>query len=94
MKCCSTLKKGFFSEFPDPVLQVLPPNTPPLPNQRLVGYYIYPSPSSCIVPPFERPMNVFGYTSIFLLAIVFWPLSCLPCCCGYSYDGYQIPVYE
>ena len=94
MKCCAESPEPYFSETPHPYLHVTDPTTPVLPGQKLVGYMIHPSPKSMFVPPCERPMNIFGYMSVIALAFLFWPLSCLPCCCGFSYDGFQVPIYE
>lgn len=92
-KIAADFPEPFFSETPYPQYIVVH-EIPPLPGEVLIGYMIYPSAKSCCVPPFERPMNFLGYCSIFTLLILFWPLSCVPCICGYSYNGYQVPVYK
>lgn len=94
--------QSFASSFPDPVfsehmhphLEVIYPTHPPLPGQIIIGYMIYNKPKSCFVPPCQRPMNIYGFCSSFLFILFFWPLCCLPFCCNFAYDGFQVPVYQ
>jgi len=94
---CSRFAGGFdppyFSTQIDPNMEVIYPAYPPLPGQQIVGYNIYPASKSCLVLPFQRPMNFMGAFSSFLLLLFFWPATCLPFCMGCSYSGYQTPVY-
>jgi hypothetical protein len=38
-------------------------------------------------------VNKIGWVSIVLGLLVFWPVSCVPCCMKFSYDKCQRPVY-
>lgn len=55
---------------------------------------INPRKNCCICPPRPSMMNTRGWLSWGFLAVVFWPLSFLPCILPCSYDPYQIPVYD
>ena len=98
MKPCSRFAGGYkdpyFSPSLVPNLEVIYPTVPPLPGQVITGYYVYPGPDSCIVPPLERPINGCGYFFTLVLIIFFWPATCFPMCFGCSYNGYQVPVYR
>jgi hypothetical protein len=92
--CFENSPKPYFSIQMRYDLEIIYPNTPPLPGQTIVGYMIYERPKTLFVSPCSRPFGCFGYLSVVALAILFWPLSCLPFCLGCSYDGFQVPVYE
>ena len=49
--------------------------------------------NKCLVAPKPSKINVFGWINIVVLALLCWPLSCIPCCCSFSYDVCQRPVY-
>jgi len=84
----------FFSESIDPTLEVIYPTIPPLPGQKIVGYYVYPASKKCLVPPCQRSLNFCGVFSSIALLIVFWPACFFPFCFGCSYNGYQIPIFR
>lgn len=85
---------SYFSALPRPDLQVLSPDMPPYPGQELIGYTIYEAPESCLVAPRCERLNFAGWMTSTLLLLVCWPLTCVPCCCGCFYDGFQVPVYK
>lgn len=90
----NSFPKPYFSSHLRNDLPVVESNIVPLPGQVVVGYYVYEPPSSCLVSPKPGRLNGIGWFSVFLLTILFWPLSCLPCCIGSCYDGYQVPFYD
>lgn len=55
---------------------------------------IDPRTKCCICPPRPSMMNTKGWIAWGFLCVIFWPLSFLPCILSYSYDPYQIPVYD
>lgn len=87
-------EEPYFSEFIEPNLEVIYPSVPPLPGQKIVGYYIYPASKKCFVPPCQRSMNFYGIFSSVILFFVFWPACFFPFCLGCSYNGFQVPVYK
>ena len=93
-KCYSNFPEGYFSKEPHPQYIVVQPPKPQLPDQKLIGYMVYGPPDTLCVPPCRRSMNFFGTLSSILFLFFFWPLTCVPCFCGGSYDGFQYPVYE
>lgn len=86
--------KPYFSENIHYNLEIIYPTNPPLPGQKIVGYWVYPPSNKCFVPPCQRSMNILGMLSSVLLAIFFWPACFFPICMGCSYDGFQVPIYE
>ena len=89
-----TFPKPYFSSRLRNDLPVVESNIVPLPGQVVIGYMVYEPPNSCVVSPNPGRMNGIGWFSVILLTIFFWPLSCVPCCMGACYDGYQVPVYD
>lgn len=94
MKCAGNFKDPYFSPVLLPNLEVIYPNFPPLPGQKIIGYNIYPGADSCFVLPCQREMNLCGVFSTVFLFIFCWPAFFLPMCFGCSYSGFQIPVYR
>lgn len=71
------------------------PETPPLPGKQLLGYKVIPRSDKFMKKPEPHKMRPVGWGAVVCLAIVCWPLSCVPCCLSYSYPEYtQVPVYE
>lgn len=93
MPVCGSFPKPYFSTTPSAHCVLVDPPEPPLPGTVLIGYMIFDEPQTCLVPPCKEHMNFFGMASVILLGFLFWPLMCIPCICGASYDGYQYPVY-
>lgn len=93
-ECYTTLHKE-----PIPGVTVSPPDHPPGPHDVLLGYRLQEGPSaccagcSCCVWPRPSRMNSNGWMSALLIAIIFTPLACLPCCMAKNYDVCQVPVY-
>ena len=76
-------------------LEILDPVQPPGVNDTLLGYeiIIFDDNAGCFVKPRPMHMNVNSWMLVGLLAIIFWPIMCLPCCLKPSYNTYQRPVY-
>jgi hypothetical protein len=68
--------------------------TPPAPGAILEGYRVVDAPSSVFCKPRPANLNWRGWASIAVLALVFWPVSCVPCFTACSYSAYQEPVYS
>lgn len=86
--------KPYFSHTLRNDLPVFESNVVPLPGQVVVGYMVYDPPRSCLVSPSPSRLSTVGWLSVFFLTLLFWPISCVPCCAGSCYDGYQVPVYN
>ena len=82
--------------FKEPVvgLPIGEPMTSPRPGDFLLGYKIIEKEAGMFRHPAPSDMTMCGWLSVGVLAIIFWPISCLPCCmtCAYP-DSYQVPVY-
>jgi hypothetical protein len=81
-------------EHPVTGIPIISPSTTPKPTARLIGYQVIDSPKGIICAPAPAHLSWKGWASCAVLAIVFWPVSCIPCCIPCCYDAYQIPVYE
>lgn len=81
--------------FENPIqgIPILPPKNTPSSNDKLIGYRIVYAPKGIFCKPKPKKIGYFGWINIALLAILFWPVSCLPCCMSCSYSDYQIPIY-
>ena len=60
----------------------------------LLGYKVIEKESGMFRHPSPSDMTMCGWLSVGVLAIIFWPISCVPCCMTFAYpDTYQVPVY-
>jgi hypothetical protein len=82
------------SRDPYPGVPIGPPDTMPQRFAKVIGYRLVAPPPGVWCKPEPFAMGWRGWVSAGVLAIVFWPLSCLPCCMTCSYSPYQVPVYE
>ena len=80
---------------PVPGVPIEKPEVPPKPGQILQGYRVITRPNKIFQKPEPQKMTVMGWASVAILAILFWPATCVPCCMSCSYpEVYQVPVYE
>ena len=79
---------------PVPGIPILEPDEIPYSNAKLIGYQVIEPADKFFVKPKPGKINTLGWVSIVVCAIIFFPVTCVPCCLGYSYSKYQIPVYE
>jgi nitrate reductase NapE component len=89
-----TFPEPYFQKNPRPDLEIVSPDTLPVIGQIVVGYMIHDRPDGCLVVPRPSRLSDLGWISAIVLAIVFWPVSCVPCCLGGFYNGYQVPVFD
>lgn len=61
---------------------------------NIIGYQLVPGPSGVFCKPTPERIACHGWLAIIGLALVFWPLTCVPCCMSCSYSAYQVPVYD
>jgi hypothetical protein len=79
---------------PVPGIPMTKPEHPPKPGQVLQGYRVVQRPSDVFTTPKPQKMTSIGWVSFIGLALIFWPVSCIPCCLSCSYpEMYQYPVY-
>lgn len=65
------------------------------PSSRVRGYRLVSAPKGFFCQPEPRRIGCHGWLAIAGLALLCWPLMCLPCCMSCSYPAaYQVPVYE
>lgn len=71
------------------------PDRIPKPDEVLLGYEVVNPEmyNKCLVSPKPSKMSFIGWLSVGLTFLIFWPLSCVPCFCAFSYPVYQKPVY-
>jgi len=75
-------------------IPIVEPEYGPLPGEILLGYkIIYGDNAPLFVKPKPDRMSTLGWICVILGVIIFWPLSCIPCCLSYSYTECQVPVY-
>ena len=78
-------------------LEVIEPAHPPAVDDVLLGYEIVDVDVDGHCGVFTKPnpgrMNLGGWLVAGVTFLIFWPLSCLPCCMKCSYDTVQRPVY-
>lgn len=74
-------------------LEIREPETVPEPGDVLLGYRVISMPKSTFTKPEPKKLGATGWISVALLAIIFWPVSCVPCCISACYPSYQLPVY-
>lgn len=82
--------------FDEPIIGIpmFEPISPIKPGDVLLGYRVIEKKPGVFRNPSPADMTVGGWLSVGILAILCWPLSCLPCCMTCSYpDTYQVPVY-
>lgn len=80
-------------ENPIPGIEIIEPEIPPGVNDVLLGYRIIEVEKNCFVKPNPSRMNIGGWLLFGVLMVVFWPISCIPCCINSSYNTVQVPVY-
>jgi hypothetical protein len=82
--------------YPNPIPGILigEPETIPGIDDVLIGYKLLRAPTGYLVQPSPLKMNTRGWLGVVALAVLFWPISCVPCCLSCSYTDIQIPVYE
>jgi hypothetical protein len=83
-----------FYTHPIPGIPIYPPENAPSPTDHLVGYRLVKAPATIFCKPDPRKMTSMGWLSVALTGLIFWPLSCVPCCLSSAYGDYQVPVYE
>lgn len=74
-------------------IEIIEPLEQPGPNDVLLGYVIV-TYDGCIVKPRPMKMSVSGWLLSGALAVIFFPLMCVPCFLKSSYNVYQRPVYK
>lgn len=72
---------------------MIEPANPPHPDEVLLGYEVINEHKKFLRKPDPKHMNKVGWFSVIVCAIIFWPVSCIPCCLGCSYSMVQRPVY-
>lgn len=83
------------SVFKDPIPGIpIIATTTPKADEVLVGYRLVEPPSGIVCKPDPTKLAWHGWASVALLAVLFWPVSCVPCCMTCSYKAYQKPVFE
>ena len=82
-----------FSEDKHPLYTVIE-STGAQTGQVIRGWHIYDPPEGWITTPNPERLSGCGMVSVLVLLFVFWPISCIPCCCSAAYNGFQVPVYE
>lgn len=86
---------------PDPIagIKILPPKRTPEPGEVVVGYQLVEGPAeccdacTCCVVPEPSRMSQEGWMSVLLIALIFTPMACLPCCIAKNYEQGQVPIY-
>lgn len=80
---------------PYPGVPMLPPEQLPGDCQQteLIGYRLVTPPPGMFCQPDPSRLSWRGWLSCTILALLFWPASCVPCCLTCAYDTYQQPVY-
>ena len=66
----------------------------PRPDDIIIGYRVVEPSKDLLCKPEPSRINGRGWASIIVLALVFWPASCIPCFTSCSYSPYQEPVYK
>lgn len=86
---------------PIPGIKIVEPDEVPASDEVIIGYKLVPArPAACcvekfVVKPKPTKMNLVGWLGVIVTAVIFWPVSCVPCCLKCSYDEYwQVPVYS
>lgn len=85
--------------YPHPIegVTVVPPVRPPLPREVLIGYELLDGPEPCCCGPCVKPapgkLSKVAWLAVIVSAIIFWPVSCVPCCLKPAYQATQRPVY-
>lgn len=74
-------------------MPMLEPERPPRADEVLLGYELVNKQGQIFSRPHPTRMNTNSWLMTALLAILFWPLTCVPCFCSNSYDVSQRPVY-
>jgi len=74
-------------------VRMIAPKHPPAKGDVIVGYELLNIDEGCCTKPRPKRLNKLGWISVIAFALVFWPVSCVPCCLACSYDTCQRPVY-
>lgn len=88
-------REPVFSETRHPTYKIVYPRRSSRDCERsIVGWWVFDPPEGCCTTPDPGELSLPGWLCTLLLALVFWPAACLPCCLSDCYEGYQIPVYS
>lgn len=74
-------------------IEIIEPIAPPNEMDVLLGYEIV-TYDGCLVKPRPMKMSITAWLLSGTLAILCFPLMCIPCCLKSSYNVYQRPVYQ
>ena len=78
-----------------PGIPVREPEFVPAHDAVLLGYELVDEhKKKFYTKPDPTNMSFTGWASVVVLTLIFWPLSCVPCCLSCSYPVYQRPVYS
>jgi hypothetical protein len=80
-------------ETPIPGIPIFPPEVNPKPTDHIIGYRVVYAPAGVFCKPEPSKITTCGWLNIGILIVLFWPISCIPCCITSSYSDYQVPVY-
>ena len=82
------------SNIPYPNLPIITSESSSTINRRIIGFKKVQVKKNIFCKPQPRYLSTCGFITIGILAIICWPLSCVPCCLSTFYTDYQIPIYE